>query len=243
MRSFLDTGIVKPAGWLALAYLGYWPALVLDQLLVALVVSPLTGAPVTGWRLTAFRAVVENADLQKSPALATFLDVLPLLLQVLFLAGLVVLGGRLRSHSVRVWLCFTGLWAILLMAVPLFLLVYLDRGALARLLALLAGQAPLSLATRIAVAVAAALPLVAAARVCTGRLIVEARNGWLPQRRAWLAVLALVLPPQIIVAGAFNIFSSIRYVGWRALPFVLLPTAVCLALALAGLTWKPQSAA
>src|SRR5205807_4493348 len=44
MRSIFPNAVLKPAGWFALTYLGYWSALVLDQLLVELLFSPLLGA-------------------------------------------------------------------------------------------------------------------------------------------------------------------------------------------------------
>ena len=242
MRSIFPNAVLKPAGWFALAYLGYWSALVLDQALVDLLISPLLGASLRGWQLSPFLVSIEMGEPKNPGAGETLITVLPLLLQILFLIVLVRVGSKVRRTSVQVWLQFAGLWTILLLSLRVFLLFYTGGGRLGRLLATLAGGPASSLAGRLAVTALTSLLLLALGRICMGQLIAAARSGWLPPRRPWLPLLMLTTPVLLIVAGALDVFHRAHFIGLRELLILLSPAATCLILGLLGLTWKPKRA-
>ena len=237
MESRLGQFLWKPAGWLALAYLGYWGALLLGDIAVPLAVSPLPRAALLGWEFTPFRARVQTAAFPGSPGLVWFVQLAPLLIEVIFLVALAFWGARIRRAAVRIWLHFTGVWVVLFLASQVGLLAYLGRGRFARLLAPLAVQPPLATASRLTLAVIASLLLLSAARPCAARLLADTRNSWLPQR-AWPVLLAFLSPVLLILAAAFNVVAALRFPGLRAVFYLIVPAAACLLVGLLGLTWK-----
>jgi len=230
----------KAIGWLALAYLGYWIGLILDRVFVPLAILRLAGAPAQGWSVTPFRIAIQNGDLHASAAMTMFILVLPMLLEIVFLLLLTKAGARLRPAVARIGLHFAAIWVILLLASQVAVFGWLGRGPLARLLAPLAGSPPFSLVRRIACAAAAALLLLAAGRICAGRLIADASGAATPRRNVWVGLLGVILPVLLILCGAFNVLAAIRFLGLRAVFYLFVPAAACLVVALLGLTWKPR---
>src|SRR5713226_8705230 len=205
----------KPIGWLALAYLGYWIGLTLDRVFAPLAILPLAGAPAQGWSVTPFRVAIQNGDLNASAAMTTFILGLPMLLEIVFLLLLTKAVARLRPAAARIGLHFAAIWVILLLASQVAVFGWLGRGPLARL-------------------------LLAAGRICAGRLIADASSAATPRRNVWVGLLGVILPVFVILCSAFNFLAAIRFLGLRAVFYLFVPAAACLVVALLGLAWKPR---
>ncbi len=243
MPSTLNKVLVKPAGWLALAYCGYWVALALQSVIVPAVALPLAGAPVVAWSATPWRATITNAEFTGAAGMRSFLTVLPLVLQILFLLALALFARRTRPAWLRIGLFFAGFWVVLLLLSQIAIFAYLGRGALARLLAPLIGRPPISPAKRIAWTVVSTLLLLVPARLCAGQLLAEARSDWLPKKGRFGALLALVGPVLLILALVFELGQAFRILGPRLVLYLLVPAVVCVLLALLGITWRHPGAA
>ncbi len=99
MRAHIEKLVVKPVGWLGLAYLGYWVALALQSVVVPAVIIPLLGGSVTGWAVTPWQTRFTSSTVEATGWLASSINLLPLLLQVFFLAVAALFGERLRPAT------------------------------------------------------------------------------------------------------------------------------------------------
>ncbi len=231
---------LRASGWFALAYLGYWLALALDRILVQAVAYPLMGMPVTDWSATPFRLRIANViPAEWSSGLALSMA-LPTSLDLLLLGLLAAWGLRLRSASLRTACHFAGLWVVLLLATQGAMVAYWGRVRLAQYnvqIAALSADHPVA---RAGVPALAALVVLAGGAMCARRLIAELHRSILPREGwTWLAFMLMILPVLLILAGTFGFV--LRFVGPRALFYLLIPAGFCLLLALLGLLRQPKA--
>jgi hypothetical protein len=159
-------------------------------------------------------------------------------LEVVFLSSLSRWGTRFRSAFVRIGIHFAGLWVVLLLAMQGAVLAYWGRLPLGQFSVQLAGLGPSRLPLRIVITLAATLFLLGFGGMCARRLVDDARNCLeLGKGATWFAALFLILPVLVILSSAFR--SALRFLGWRAIAYVLVPTGFCLLLALIALWRKP----
>ncbi len=232
MLARLAKASLRAAGWCALAYLGYWLAVLIDDLLLRLAVYPSWGAPVLDWRLTPFRALVNNGDLSSLGAPVWLRRLLPLLPDLLALALLGAAGRRIRSALLRAWLHLAGLWIVLFLAFQAGLLGYLNRGRFAPLASSLdVNHAP---AMRMGFCALLFLLLLVLGSLCARRLFAA-----LPQivgpwgERNWARLLLLIFPVVVILSGIFQF--RFELLGPRGVLFLGVPAGACLLIGILGL--------
>jgi len=238
MHSIFSRGILKPAGWLALCYLGYWLALVIDRILVQSVAFPLLGMGVTSWEITPFRITIANSTPEGLHSNLFLALALPLVLEVVFLSSLSRWGTRFRSAFVRTGIHFAGLWIVLLLAMQGAVLAYWGHLRLGQFSVQLAALGPSRLPLGIVITLAATSFFLGFGGMCARRLLDDARKSLeLGEGAPWFAALFLILPVLVILSSAFR--SALRFLGWRAIAYILVPAGLCLLLALIGLWRKP----
>ncbi len=223
-------------GWLGIAYLGYWAALLLDRVAVDLPVYLLSGAREFAWRLSPYNLSVRAAAagvLVWSPFSPA---VLGELFQLGLQGGLIALSARTRRLSWRSgWLGFAALWTAFFIGGQAYRMATADRGAMAWLLRGIAPGAEAGEIVRGAIGmVVGALLLYAAARCARNLLATIAAS--LPSatgRGNWVfAVLIFVSATHLLAWGSVG-FSSIALSGFGLtsfmLPVVAAPVLVLLA--------------
>jgi len=232
MLSRLAKATLRAAGWCALAYLGYWLAVLIDDLLLRLAVYPHWGAPVLDWRLTPFRALVNNGDLSSLEVPRWLRRLLPLLPDLLALAVLVAVGRRLRSALLRAWLHLAGLWIVLFLAFQAGLLGYLNRGRFAPLGSSL--DPNYAAAMRIGFCALLFLLLLILGSLCARRLFAalpQILGPWGERNSARL--LLLILPVVVVLSGMLQF--RFELLGPHAVLFLGVPAGVCLLIGILGL--------
>lgn len=233
MLSSIAKTSVRIFGWLALAYLGYWTAVFLDDVFLRLTVFPLLGAPLLDWRLTPFRAFVNNGDLGAILVPGTPRSLLPLVPELVALMLVAAFGKLLRSPLVRVWCHSAGLWLVALLTGQLAFLAYLGRGRFVPLLNFLASN-PQAMGLRVACVVVGAAALVLIGALFASRLLKDAPLFFSPcSAPGWKHLPLFVTPFLLILCGTFGF--SFRLLGTRAILLLLIPSAFCLLLGCAGL--------
>jgi hypothetical protein len=228
------SAILRFAAWLALAFLGFWLALLINDAVFRLLLFPALGWPVSNLRLSAFRVMVWNGAPETAPLAAGLRFGFPALGMIGFLAAVLRWGMRAERDWARVLIHFAAIWLLLDVAGQLSFLPMMGRGWLNELLRSFAPVLAQSALGRWAVVAALGAACLAAAVALCSRLI----RGWLPQAGASVielqaGFLALTLSVAVLhwssVAARFRGFSS--RVSW----LVALPFASFLAAAVAGL--------
>jgi len=205
MHPIFRRGILKPAGWLALCYLGYWLAVAIDRIVVQGVAFPLLGMGATSWEITPFQITIANSTPEGLHSSLFLALALPLALELVFLAFLARWGTRFRSAFARTGIHFAGLWVVLLLAMHGSLLAYWGRLRFGQFYVQLAVLGPSRLPLRIVITLAATLLLLSFGGMCARRLLDDARKSLeLGQGRRWFAVSLLILPVLVILSGAFR---------------------------------------
>jgi len=227
--------VFAPASWLALAYCGYWIALALDRAAVPLLLGPLAGSRVQAWRLRPFSVIIATSGYRTIPSAAIF-STLPLALLLLLIAVMALAGRRVRPLFARVALEFAALWAALLILLE-WTLVGRTSAPLIRRFIPPRFVWGVSTLLWFLLTIGLGLALLVAARAISGQLIEAARATWKRTPLA-IAVLLIWLSTILVMTGAFNVFSAVHFLGIRSLYWLALPAGVCLALILAGLSWK-----
>ncbi len=241
LHALLHRAALRPAGWFAFSYLGYWLALALDRILVQAVVCPLWGMQVTEWSVTAFRLRIANAipgDYTGSLSLPVSL---PLVLELIFLIVLARWGARLGSAFLRISLHFAGLWVVLLLGTQGATLAYWGALRMGQFNLRLSVLGLARTAPRIALTAGVAALVVAFGQMCARRLAAELRSSILPPEGwSWLIFPFLTGPVLLILAGSFG-FTA-HFFGLHARLNLLVPAGLCLLLGLIGLLGPCRSA-
>ncbi len=225
--------ILAPASWLALGYCGYWLALALDRVAVAVLVGPWAGSRVLAWRVTPFGVTIATSGYRTIPSAAIF-STLPLLLLLLLIAVMALAGHRVRPLFVRVAIEFAALWAALLILLE-WTLVGRAPGPLIRRFIPPRFIWGISQPLWILLTIGLSLALLVSARPIARQLIEAARATWKRTPLA-IALLLIWLSMILVLAGAFDVYSAVRFLGARSLVWLALPGGACLLLILAGLT-------
>jgi hypothetical protein len=226
--------LLAPTSWLALGYCGYWIALALDRAAVPVILGPWAGSRVLAWRVTPFSVMIAASGYRTIPSAAIF-SALPLLLLLCLIAGMTLAGHRIRPLFLRVALEFAALWAALLISLEWTLVGRAPGGLMRRFVPprFVWGVSP---ALWLLLTVGLSLVLLVSARPIAGQLLEAARATW-KKTPAAIAVLVIWLSMLLVLAGAFNVSSVARFLGFRAVAWLGVPAGVCLLLVLMGLAW------
>lgn len=230
--------IFAPLSWLALAYCGYWFALAVDRVAVAVFLGPWAGSRVLAWRTSPFGVMIATSGYRTIPSAAIF-STLPLLFLLTFIAAMALAGHHIRPLFARVALELAALWAALLILLEWTLVGRTTAPLIRRFIPprFVWGVSP---PLWIVLTIGLSLALLVAARPIAGQLIEAARATWKRMPLA-MALLLIWLSMSLVIAGAFNVYSAVRFLGVHSLEWLALPAAVCLLLILIGLSWKPPN--
>ncbi|MCL6480409.1 MAG: hypothetical protein K6U02_01660 [Firmicutes bacterium] len=211
------------SGWLGIAYLSYWTALLLDRVVVDWPVYALTGANEVSWHLTPYTLSLRAAAAARgsSPfSLAGFGELLQLGLQ----AGWIVLAARSRRLSWRRgWLAYTALWTAFFLGGQAYRMAMADRGTLAWLVRGFTSGASANEYVRGALGLVLGAALLYAAMRCTRNLLATLAAS-LPSaglRWRWAsAALLFLLATHLLAWGSVG-FSNTALRGFGLTPFLL----------------------
>jgi len=215
--------ILRLAAWCALVYLGYWLAIVADDVFLGRLIYPWLGAPVLDWRLTPFRAVLNNGDLSSLGARWWYTGLLTFVPGACLLLLAAVGPKRLRSGAAGTWVNLGGLWIVLFFSSQLAIFAFSDRGALARFLSVF-GSWTRSDPARIFIALLLFVGLFYAGSALIARLFAANRLTW-PTATRWFHLLLLLVPVMVILFGVFGIPFRLFRIRWFA--FFSVPAAFC----------------
>lgn len=228
------------SGWLGIAYLGYWTALLLDRVVVDWPVYALAGAGDFSWYLTPYTISLraDSARVWNSFSPAMFGELCQLGLQ----AGLLVLAVRSRARNWRSgWLTYAALWSAFFMGGQAYRLAMADRGTLAWLVRSFTSGASENEFIRGAIGLVIGLGLLYAAMRLVRNLL-ETIAASLPAaspRGKWtFAALLFILATYLLAWGSVN-FSSTALRGFGLTTFML---PVVAAPVLALLAWQNRTA-
>lgn len=227
--------LLSLSGWLGIAYLGYWTALLLDRIVVDWPAYVFAGADDVSWYLTPYNLSLRAASAARvwssfSPVM--FGELLQLGLQI----GLLVLAVRSRARSWRSgWLTYAALWTAFFIGGQAYRLAMVDRGTLAWLLRGVAPGVSENEYLRGAIGLAMGLGLLYAAMRLVRNLL-ETIAASLPAaspRGKWtFAALLFLLATHLLAWGSVNFSNTaLRGFGLTAflLPVVATPVLVLLA--------------
>ena len=208
--------------WLALAYIGYWLALLLDRVLFDALLAPLLGVPVLDWQITPFRVFISSTEPGASGMVPQFLRIGPAVTELLLLAGISIGWIHSRRALPALALNYCGLWCAIILVSDLGAYAWLARGRLARILTL-AGL-PNTPTARVFVVALAGTLLVAVGAVCARRLF-SAFAALAPPggARRWMAPLLIAVPLLGILHGSLGFrmgFFGARWIFALAIPVV-----------------------
>jgi len=223
------------SGWLGIAYLGYWTALLLDRVVVDWPAYTLAGADDVSWYLTPYTISLRAASAARAWSLfspAMLGELLQLSLQV----GLIVLAVRWRRRSWDSgWLTFAALWTAFFIGGQAYRMALADRGTLAWLLRSVTPGASENGYVRGAIGLAIGLVLLYAAMRAVRNLL-ETIAASLPaasRRWKWTAAASLFIVATYWLAWGSVNFSSAALRGFGLntfmLPVVAAPVLVLLA--------------
>jgi hypothetical protein len=250
MFATLAKGLLRIAGWLSLAYLGFWLALILDRVLVQAFVYRAIGAADIDWMATPFRVSVFAPGVLFNVRLMSVYSatlVLPLILQASLVAW--VLRSQLAKPNARprvtgFLLQFAAMWTVLFLVGDTAVFAARGFGYWGDVLRILMGVRSPDLWVRVGFTmVMAGLLLFAGAR-CAGQLVTSAQTEnqeMLPRRGHWFAsaLLLFALPLVLILWGTIGF--AWRGFGLRILFAFAIPAVFCLLLAFLSRVGKPAA--
>ncbi len=246
MRKALSRFLLQPAGWMALAFLGYWFALLVQFIFLQVTLFPLAGARILSWRTSPFFATLQSTPLSSAKPVYAWLQASPLLFAFAVLAALLVWGNRPRPPFLRAGFSFAGLWIVLWLAADTVQFSSSSDSGLSWLLRLLTRPKPETRTAHWTAIAIAALVLLPSGVVFARRLISEMRSGWLStDKTTWvttlLVALLIALPMELIVWAAFGHILRWLELG-EILTLLIMPGALSLGFALVALLFKLRPA-
>ena len=242
MRKALSRFLLQPAGWMSLAFLGYWFALLVQFVFLQMTLFPLAGARILSWRTSPFFVSLQSTPLSSAKPAYAWLQASPLLFALAVLVALLLWGNRFRRPFLRAGCGFAGLWIALWLAADIVQFSSSSDSALSWLLRLLTKPRPETRIAHWATIAIAALVLLPSGVIFARRLITEMRSGWLSNGKTnrlatLLVALLIALPMELITWAAFG--RALRWLELREiLTLLIMPGALSIGLAFVGLLFK-----